>query len=214
MPSTNLARTPPTFVRLVNFIFPCKWNESERNHDSTKPDQCGIYTDPIELPKIDQILKGTSGLWSSAEALHIEKSQKPPCLIEDPWGRRFWIFSSRIFLNFLTKFFNIKSLLRDHTGRKRFPGKVSKSFEKRPVRSAFSTNASEKSAVLSNASSASIFVNILVNSVGVCFFVAAEVTSYPPQSNYGELFLFHVILTAPPGNGEHFLMLSRKISSF
>ena len=58
-----------------------------------------------------------SGLWSSAEALHIEKSQKPPCLIEDPWGRRFWIFSNRFFCSdFTTKFLNIKSLLRDHKG--------------------------------------------------------------------------------------------------
>ena len=31
VPSTNLSSTPPTFVWLVNFIFPCvcKWNDSE-----------------------------------------------------------------------------------------------------------------------------------------------------------------------------------------
>ena len=43
-----------------------------------------------ELPKIHRIIKGISGLWSSVEALHIQKSQKPPCLIEDPRGRRFY----------------------------------------------------------------------------------------------------------------------------
>ena len=60
-----------------------------------------------------------SGLWSSVEALHIEKSQKPPCLIEDPWGRRFWVFLDLIFCSdFITKFVNIKILLRDHTGAK------------------------------------------------------------------------------------------------
>ena len=54
------------------------------------------------------------GLWSSAEALHTKKSQKPPCLIQDPWSRRFLIFSNRIFCSdFITKFFNTKMLLRD-----------------------------------------------------------------------------------------------------
>ena len=43
--------------------------------------------------------------------------QISPCLIEDPRGRRFWIFSDQIFCNdFTTKFLKIKSLLRDHKG--------------------------------------------------------------------------------------------------
>ena len=43
--------------------------------------------------------------------------QISPCLIGDPLGRRFWLFSDQIFCNdFKNQFFNIKSLLRDHTG--------------------------------------------------------------------------------------------------
>ena len=81
------------------------------------PRNCGFYTGLIGLPKIHRILEGMPGLWSSAETLHIQKSQRPPCLIEDPWGRRFWIFSSRIFCNdFITKFLNMKTFPRDHTG--------------------------------------------------------------------------------------------------
>ena len=37
--------------------------------------------------------------------------------IEDPRGRRFWVLSDQIFCkNFENKFFNVKSLPRDHTG--------------------------------------------------------------------------------------------------
>ena len=39
------------------------------------------------------------------------------CLIKDPRGRRFWLFSDQIFCNeFIIEFSNIKSLLRDYTG--------------------------------------------------------------------------------------------------
>ena len=88
-----------------------------------------FYTGLIDLPKFHRILKEMSGLWSSAKALHIQKSQKPPCLIEDPWGHRFRIFSNRIFCSdFIAKFVNINTLLRDHTDANIFPGQVSKSF--------------------------------------------------------------------------------------
>ena len=88
------------------------------------PRNRGFYTGVIKIPKIHRSLKGMCGLWSSTEALHIQKSQKPPCLIEDPWGRRFWIFPNRIFCSdFLTKFVNIKTLLRDYTGANVFLAK-------------------------------------------------------------------------------------------
>ena len=68
-------------------------------------------------PRFIHFLKGMSGLESSAEALHIQKSQKPPCLIEDPGGRRFRIFSNRILRNdFINKFVKIKTSFRDHSG--------------------------------------------------------------------------------------------------
>ena len=72
------------------------------------------------------------GLWSSARgSTHSKKSQKPPCLIEDPWGRRFWIFSkwNLFFIDFMTKFVRYKKFTQRPYGRKRFPGQVSKSFE-------------------------------------------------------------------------------------
>ena len=94
------------------------------------PRNRGFYTGLIELPKIHRISKGMSGLWSSAEALLIEKCQKPPCSIEDPWGRRFWIFSNRIVCgDFITKFVDIKTFTQRPYGRKRFPGLLSKSIE-------------------------------------------------------------------------------------
>ena len=84
-----------------------------------RPRNRGFYTGLMELPKLHRISKGMSGLLSSVEALHIKKSQKPPCLIKDPWGRRLWIFSSRIFCSdFINEFLHLKSLLRDHEGAK------------------------------------------------------------------------------------------------
>ena len=42
--------------------------------------------------------------------------QISPCLIEDPRGHRFWVFSDQIFCSdFINTFFDIKGLLRDHT---------------------------------------------------------------------------------------------------
>ena len=81
-----------------------------------------------------------SRLWSSAEALHIQKSQKPPCLIEDPWGRRFWIFSNGVFCcdfipNFLTE-----NLHSEPIRMQKFPWlsfKVIRMLSKRPVSKTF-----------------------------------------------------------------------------
>ena len=60
-----------------------------------------------------------SALWSSAEALHIKRSQKPPLLIK-PHGVADFEYSriESFFYDFKTKFLDIKSLLRDHMGAK------------------------------------------------------------------------------------------------
>ena len=51
--------------------------------------------------------------------------------MEDPRGRRFWIFSDQIFRNdFVTKFFNHKKSTERPYERKRFPGQVSKLFQR------------------------------------------------------------------------------------
>ena len=40
-----------------------------------EPRNRGFYTGLIKLPKIHRILRGMSGLWSSAEAPHIKQSK-------------------------------------------------------------------------------------------------------------------------------------------
>ena len=46
------------------------------------------------------------------------------CGIENPWGRHFWVFSDQILCNdFVTRFVNMKTLLRDHTGANVFLAK-------------------------------------------------------------------------------------------
>ena len=101
------------------------------------PQNRDFYTGLIDLPKIHRIPKGMSGFWSSAETLHIKKSQKPPCLIEDPWGRRFWIFSSRIFCNdFMTEFGQYKKFTQRPVRAQTFPWltfKVVRMSSKRPA---------------------------------------------------------------------------------
>ena len=68
--------------------------------------------------------------WPFARTLCIKDFQKAPCSIKDPWGRRFPIFSNRIFCSdSITEFVNIKTWLRDSWRRKFFPGQVSKSFK-------------------------------------------------------------------------------------
>ena len=43
--------------------------------------------------------------------------QISPCSIENPQGRRFWVFSDQIFnKDFISRFVNVKTWLRDHTG--------------------------------------------------------------------------------------------------
>ena len=70
------------------------------------------------------------GLWSATEAIHTKKFQKVPYLIEDPWGLRLLIFSNRIFRSdFVTKFVDIKTLFRDHTGATVSLFKLQNSFE-------------------------------------------------------------------------------------
>ena len=81
------------------------------------PRNRGFYTGPIELPRIHPILKGMSGLWSSAEALHIEKASKTAMFNRRPMGSPILNISNRIFCSdFISKFFEIKSLPKDHTG--------------------------------------------------------------------------------------------------
>ena len=60
----------------------------------------------------------------------LARNQVDTMLIEDSWGPRSWIFSSRIFRSdFITEFVKIKIILRGHYRRKRFTGQVSKSLK-------------------------------------------------------------------------------------
>ena len=74
-------------------------------------------------PRFIQFWEGMSGLWSSAEALHIDKISKTAMFNRRPMGSPILnIFKSKSFAVILpTRFFNIKTLLRDPYGRKRFP---------------------------------------------------------------------------------------------
>ena len=95
------------------------------------PRSRGFYTGLTELPKIHPKFQKECLDSGHPQRLYTFKNLKSlPCLIEDPWGRRFSIFSNRIFCSdFITRFFNMQKFTQRPYGRKRFPGQVSKSFE-------------------------------------------------------------------------------------
>ena len=72
----------------------------------------------LSCPRFIEFQKECLGLWSSAEALHW-KISKPPCLTENPWGRRLWIFLNRKFLQwFYNWIFWYKKFTQRPYGRK------------------------------------------------------------------------------------------------
>ena len=87
-----------SFESLYSRFIPLTWTGKNKVYNSHK---CRRYTWQIS----------GKHMWPNLAGLI------SPCLIEDPRGRHFWVFSDQIFCSdFLMKFFDRKSLLRDHTG--------------------------------------------------------------------------------------------------